>query len=380
MANFKLKKGADEFQLDTAGSVSKAGAKFGTWTTTKDNKILIRGGDGSQTPVDAAWKFNAKNQLCLVSNAAPATEIFNFHTADGLRPFFSTDKAVLQVFPDEENDFNFLLRGEWDLDDNHDLNITINGLKSVIDGFVDDPKSRFIYHFFDEDKNDFNIMFTGTWAQDAKDPLKLNFTYTREDDTVDVFSLPGAMTIDRGINQFVYDYDKDGKKRRIQLIGLLNVSKSLVITYSLDRQDSEEGGVAVASTEFRVGAVLTNSKFQGDVEFLVKKTDGTTSSTTIGIRGKFTAQVAGAELQVAFLFVQNRNGDQRKTSFGFSGQLKLKDNGTVQWEFASKDNVKQLTITITDVKLGPVTADSKFVLQSENGQTKKVQFLLGVSF
>src|SRR4051812_28130078 len=112
MASFNLKKGTNEFQLDTAGSGSKEGAKFGTWTTTKDNKILILGGDGTQTPIDAAWKFNIKNQLCIVSNAAPDTEIFNFHTADDIRPFFSTDKAVLQVFPDEDNDFSFQLRGE----------------------------------------------------------------------------------------------------------------------------------------------------------------------------------------------------------------------------------------------------------------------------
>lgn len=380
MASFKLKSGADEFELDTAGSVKKAGANFGTWTTTKDNNIQIQSGAGVKTPLDAAWKFNTKNQLCLVSKDAANTEIFNFHKNAGLRPFLSTEKAVLQVFPDENNDFNFQLRGEWDLDGNHDLNFTVNGVKSVIHGFVDDPRSRFIYHFFDEGRNDFNIMFIGSWAQDATDPLKLNFSYKREDDTVDTFNLPGAMTIDRGINQFVYDYSKDGKKRRIQLVGLLNVTKDLVITYSIDRQDSEEEGIAVSSTEFRVGAVLTNDKFQGDVEFLVKKSDGTTSATTIGLRGKFTAQVAGAQLQVAFLFVQVRAGDKRTTSFGFSGQLKLKNDGTVQWEFASKNNVKQLTITVTDVKVGPAIIGSKFVLQSENGQTKSVSFLLGVSF
>ena len=43
-------------------------------------------------------------------------------------------------------------------------------------------------------------------------------------------------------------------------------------------------------------------------------------------------------------------------------------------------NVKSLTINVTDVQLGDVTANAKLVLTAGNGKQKRVTFLLGFNF
>lgn len=380
MATFSLKKDTTTFDCDTLGKVKKAGADFGSWSTSKDNKIIIKGKDGSQTPIDVVWKFNNFNELCLLDAANKS--LLNFHSTTNVVPFFAANKGVLEVFADENEEFSFQLRGEWDLTDTHDLSITINTVKSVIDGFVDDPESRFSYHFFDKVKNPFNLIFNGEWKQttDDKGTPGLSFKYLREDGTSDEFALPEAVTIDRGVNQFVYQYNKKNKTRRIRLVGLLNVTPDFRITYSIDRQESEEGGEDVKATSFEIKAVLSNTKFQGEIEFLVKKVDGKAGKTVLGIKGSFTARPGGNLIKVGFEFAQERDGAIKKSTVLFNGKLTLKNNLTeVQWEFGITDNVKTLVVTISDVKLGSVTIDSKFILKSGNGN-REVQILLGFKF
>lgn len=384
MASFTLKKDATTtFECDPLGKVKKGGNDFGTWNTNKDNKIVVKGKDGTQTPIDVVWKFNNFNELCIRDAADKL--VYNFHGDSAVVPFFSTTKAVLQVFPDQEEEFSFELRGEWDMSESHDLQITVNNVVSVLDGHVDDPESRFSYHFFDKAKNPFNIVFEGEWsnpAADAKGVLKIDFKYTRENGTSDVLSLPEELTIDRGLNQFVYQYSKKNRTRRIRLVGLLNVTEDFRITYSIDRQEAPDGsGTVVKSTTFEIKATMTKEKFEGDIEFIVKKADGKNGKTVLGIKGSFTARPgAGNVAQVGFEFTQEREGGVKKTTLLFKGKLSLKKNLTeVEWEFSIKDGVKTLIVTISDVHLGPVDINSKIVLKSGNGN-REVLVLLGFKF
>jgi hypothetical protein len=388
MASFTLSKDATtSFECDPLGKVKKGGNDFGTWSTNKDNKIVIKGKDGTQAPIDVVWKFNNFNELCIRSAADKL--IYNFHADAAVVPFFSTTKAVLQVFPSQEEEFSIELRGEWDMSDSHDLQITINNVASVIDGFVDDPESRFSYHFFDKVKNPFNIIFEGEWGKpvaDDKGVLKIDFKYTRENGTSDTLSLPEELTIDRGLNQFVYQYSKKSRTRRIRLVGLLNITPDFRITYSIDRQEApDDSGTVVKATTFEIKAQMTKSKFEGDIEFIVKKTDGKAGKTVLGITGSFTARPgAGNVAKVGFEFSQARDGnskdDSKKTTVLFNGSLSLKNNLLeVEWSFELKDSVKTLTVTVSSVQLGPVTADSKFILKSGNGD-REVLVLLGFRF
>lgn len=389
MATFTLTKDGSSYEFDTAGSVKKGGASFGTWTTNKTNQLVAKGATGAPVTFDVVWKFpDGTNQLTL--RTSDDKELLNFHKT-GARPFYAVSaKAVLQVFPDENGEFSFELRGAWALDANHDLSLTINGATSVLDGYVDDPKSRFTYFFFDKDGTDFNLIFVGQWSQPSVGDkgAQLEFQYATEAKNADgtpklaSFALPGSLTIDRGLNQFVYDYDKDNKRRRIKFVGLLNVTPEFQLVYSLDRQTFDDGGVATKATEFRLGAVLSNDKLSGDLEFVLRRTDnGQVSQTVVGLKGHFTANAGGNQLQLGFAFLQVREGQIKTTTVAIEGKLILQNNlTTVSWEFASKNNVKTFSLTLTDAQLGDVTANAKLVLTAANGQQKRVTFLLGVNF
>src|SRR5262245_27997010 len=126
MATFSLTKGNDTFDLDTAGTVSKGGTAFGKWSTNATNQVVVTKSDGTTIPLDVDWTFNHDNHLVLQANGA---DVFDFSGVGSPRPFYKTENAILQVFPDQNKAFSFQLRGEWDLDTNHNLAITINNVK-----------------------------------------------------------------------------------------------------------------------------------------------------------------------------------------------------------------------------------------------------------
>ena len=235
MATFQLKKGNDTFDLDTGGTVSKAGVSIGTWSTNDTNQVVISKPDGA-VPIDVMWQFNADNHLVLQLNDADA---FDFSAATSPQPFFKTENAVLHVRPDKNKSFEFTIKGEWDLDARHNLTLTVNGVKSVLDGFIQDPRGRFMYHVFD--KRDLTresvLGFVGSWESlTTSDGVpKLKFTYQRADQTTDVFELPAAVTVNRTTNQFMYEYDKGGQTRRLQFVGELRINENFEITYVVDR-------------------------------------------------------------------------------------------------------------------------------------------------
>jgi ribosomal 50S subunit-associated protein YjgA (DUF615 family) len=74
------------------------------------------------------------------------------------------------------------------------------------------------------------------------------------------------------MNQLMYEYDKQGKKRRIQLVGTLMISEDFQIRYGLDRQTSADGQQQVASTTFTFNAAFKKQNFTGDLDLAIKKT------------------------------------------------------------------------------------------------------------
>jgi hypothetical protein len=382
MATFQLKQGADTFDCDPFGVVTKAGASAGSWTTGKDNKINIKRTDGSQTSFDVIWKFDSNNHLCLFSGAS---QIFDFYKV-GNRPQCGTLNAVLVVKPDRNNPFTFQLRGEWDLDDKHNLSITINGTKSPLDGFIDDPRGRFMYHFRNkEDITQESILgFVGNWQQNAaaqaQGQLVMDFVYAREDGSQDTFTLPKSMIINRVNNQLLYQYDKNNEVFKVQIGGLLKINKDFEITYTIDRQVSGTGAEQVKSTAITVGAVFTKPNLSGELQLALKKADGSAGATSLTIAGNFTAMLGASQLQAGFSFSQMRSGNKVDTTFAFSGTLSIANNGQVQWTF--EKNAQQLSVAISasDIRLGKVRADARLNLTAQNGQVVGVTGLFGVSF
>ncbi|MCI0338017.1 MAG: hypothetical protein L0226_10590 [Acidobacteria bacterium] len=378
MASFKLTKGTETFDLDVFGPVkNQAGQLIGKWETDKNSKIVVKKDAGGTVLFDdIVWKFNTNNQLCL---NVGEREVINFHKT-GNRPFYATRDAVLIVRPDQNNIFNFSLSGEWDLSDKHDLSITINGVTSVIDGFIQDQRGRFMYHFFDKGANTIEesiLGFAGEWKQDENDALKLNFKYKRLNAADDEFVLPKAVTVNRTLNQFMYEYDRKGQRFRLQFMGLLKVSEDFVLSYTLDQQKSQSGDVLSKQTTLTIKAEIDKKDFSGNIEFKVAKTDGTTS--TISFRGNFIAlHKKGIKLSVGFAFEQTTSQGRVQTSFAFNGKLEFAGGGKVQWTFVKNATKTSLTISASDIVLGSARTDMSLNILHENGQLVGVRILFGI--
>lgn len=377
---FQLKKGTSTFDFDLDGKVTKNGADFGKWATTKDKfcRIAVTKDDGTQDLHEAVWKFE-KNQLCLFQGDS---KIFNFQSAN--KPTFSvTDKAVLKVSPQAGKDFAFELRGEWDLTNDFDISFSVNENSSVIDGFIENDKSMFDY-FFVDDTEMYALSFAGKWDGDTNEHGKdgsiiLRYHFEREDGSLDEFSLPASATFDKTINQFVYSFEKsDGStKCSLTLVGLINVGKDSKITYSISVQ-KQDGKEKVLSSVIQLNAVMVTDKLEGslDVKYTFLKKDGSETENVLSIGGKF--KFDKATLQIVFQY--KSVGKTRNIFFG--GKLDLTDSGTgIAWGFSKENNVKTLTITISDFKFGnKVTVNSELVVKSKDGSKKKsISFILGVT-
>jgi hypothetical protein len=380
MSTFKLVTGNDTFELDGLGTVSQAGALIGAWKTTPDNKILIRKNNGDSIALRVDWKFNANNQLTILSEGK---EIYNFHANPALRPYFETRNSVLRVSPSKTNPFTFELRGDWELTSDNNLAFTINGVRSVLDGALSDPLGRFMFYFADKNKPllKYKLGFVGAWQTAPDRDGALVFQYRREDGTNAEFRLPGSITLQRGTNQLRYEYQKNGTQA-IDFAGTLMIGRNFQVSYALNRQLSASGELMVPETTLTFDAVYDNNNgLTGDLKLTLKRPDGKLGSTNLAIQGSYTAVRGTTNLEVGYTFNQVRAGQTITTTFGFAGDLKFR-NGGVQWTF-NTDNAQTRTLTLSvggQVQLGTAHLDGKLNLEVSKGHVQGITYLLGVTF
>jgi hypothetical protein len=383
MPGLQLTKNNDTFIIDPLGAVTINNAPGGNWKTDQTNKIVVTKTDNSTVSFDVTWEFNSDNQLVV----SAAGKMFNFNQVPGNVPRYETRNAVLVVRPNKNQPFSFELRGDWSLSETHDLTIAINGKASTIDGFINDPRSRFMFHFSNKKAllQSSVLGFVGTWSEfvDEAGQPRLKFIYKRDGQSDGEFVLPKGITIDKSMNQLMYEYDKNGNKRRIQLVGTLMISDDFTISYGLDRQSSGDGQTQVGSTTFTFNAAFSKKNFTGDLDLAIIKQDGSVGSTTISVSGKFTAVIGSTSLLAGFTFEQNRAGNRTTTTFGFSGKLQFNGNkGSIEWAFTT-DNTTTKTITLAinvDINVGDAQIDARLNLTMEGGKAKGITFFLGVSF
>ncbi len=382
MPGLQLTRNNDVYLLGPLGSVTLNKVPAGKWKTDQTNKIVVTRNDNTSVVFDVTWEFNSDNQLVVSASGKK----FNFAEVPANVPRYETRDAVLVVKPNKNQAFSFELRGEWSLSERHDLTISINGKKSTIDGFIHDPRSRFMFHF----SNKKNLLqgsvfgFVGTWSNfiDADGKPRLKFTYKRVGQPDGEFVLPKGVAVDKTMNQLMYEYEKQGKKRRIQFVGTLMISDDFRISYGLDRQAASDGSQQVASTTFTFNAAFKKNNFTGDLDLAIKRQDGTIGTTTISISGKFTAVLGNTRLVAGFTFEQNRAGNRTTTTFGFAGKLEFKQ-GSIQWAFTTNNTTtKTITLEVNiDINIGNSTQlDARLNLALEGGQLKGITFFLGSAF
>ncbi|MEM1121014.1 MAG: hypothetical protein AAGJ18_11250 [Bacteroidota bacterium] len=384
MSQFQLTNNGTTYQLDLEGKVfDDTGNAMGEWSTDQDNQIVINQADGTEERVAVRWQFNENNQLCLLDTLQ--NEMFNFCTVDGVRPKCALKNAILRVKPSSRNPFQFELRGDWDLNEKHQLEFICNGVKSTLDGILSDKKSRFIYRVRDKQnaRINYRLGFAGQWEQNVTDEgvPSLRFLYQKEGDALGVFQMPedGNLIIENGANQFRYVYDRDNKTFGVTLLGFLKINEKLELTYTIDKQSSKSGDELVAKTTFALQAAFTGNQFDGDLGLVILKDDNTPGNYEMTVTGDYTGVVGATNVMVGFRFSQRRKGKLITRTFGIGGAFGW-DNGLVTYTFEVGDRIVELALDV-DIKLkNGGDLNSKFSFVGVDGEIRTISFLLGISF
>lgn len=386
MAAFSLTNGEKTFDLESNGEVKRDGILIGKWSTTNDdtNQIVVTEDGGVKTNFRVAWRFNERNQLELLNGDAA---LFNFHGQSGVLPGYRLDDVTLRIKPDRTRSFSFPLNAAWKLDDKFDMTVTFGEVSSTIDGYVEDDRSRFVYKFFPKagEVDIFSLVFPGQWNGKTEDgKYVMTFTYKRNGQD-EFFKLPESTLFDKSINQLVYDYEKNGVKRRLQFVGELKISSKFAITYKLDRQQTGAGKDLVASTTLAIGAKLDMDRFNSklDLTFVLMKTDGVTPGVSLVIGGSFERNLNGSKLKLDFKYAfVKADGVVKTNSFSLSGQFKLKEDLTLLFAFSNDVATRSLTIAFAaeHFRLGDFVGNAQLSVSTGGGQLKEIHMLFGIAF
>jgi len=384
MATFTLKDGSDTLTLDDAGAVARAGAPIGRWTVNAGNQIVINKTAGTPSTIAVGWAFDGNNHLTVSQGG---TKAFDFNADGPTLPGFRTDSAVLFVKPNSDQPFEFALRPTWDLSATHDLQMTVNGTTSVIDGVISDRASAFRFRFVDklDVLETFTLLFKGEWLNEptGDDPGAVVFSYdiAPEDAahpaTKGTFKLPNKLVIDNDFNVLAYTYQKGGRTRSVQLVGQFTLDH-LELSYAIERKTAAEG----SSTTLKFAVDVTGATSSGNVTFALKKTtNGAVTATTLTMGGAYTARFRNGVLTLGFAFSQQTaTGMPAARELTFQGSLVHKGGTTFEWALSVVGGSTTISVAADQIRLGPVTAQSAVKITMQNGQVQAVQALLGVSF
>jgi len=386
MAAFSLTKGGKTFDFELNGDVKRSGNLVGKWSTSNDdaNQLVVTDDGGAATNFNVAWRFNEQNQLELLNGDAV---LFNFHSQGGVLPGYRMDDVTLTIKPNRTQSFSFPLNGQWSLDEKFDMTVTFGNVSSTIDGYVEDDRSRFVYKFFPKtgDVDIFALVFAGQWSGKIEDgKFVMTFIYKQKNQDR-VFKLPESVLFDKSINQLVYDYEKNGVKRRVQFVGELKISPKFTLTYKLDRQQTGAGKDLVASTTLAINAHLDMDRFQSkfDLTFVLIKADGITPGTSLVIGGTFERNLSGSKLKLDFKYTYVKSDNVVKTnSFSLSGSFKLRDDLTLVFAFSNDVATRSMTVAFAaeQFRLGDFVGNAQLSVSTAGGQLKEIHMLFGIAF
>ena len=379
--NFKLTSGATTYSLGIDGRVTTEAGDFGTWSTDASNQIVLKpAAGGAAIPVSVIWKFNDSNQLCLYQGTTLA---LNFHSAS-IRPQYRLADNVLQVRPSQNHSFEFALTCKWEIDDKVNLKATIGTTVSLIDGWADDKKSRFVYWFRDKQATGsapYLLVFSGEWQRDdsVKDAVRLKFNYG-SGANAGTLKLPAEAQIDPLSNQLYLEYSKEGVARSIGLRGSVKIGQNTDLIFSIAQQTTAAGGVITKETAITVQTTFQFNKLKGNLELYVGRTVTPTTQKLV-LHGDFALTIGQSGLTVNFDYEKESGSGQRtRTAIAVDGTFALANNGaTVIFKYKQEGTNKSFSTAISNLKLGKVRAEAGLNVMTSGGK-KGVHGFIGVSF
>jgi hypothetical protein len=360
--------------LDTVENV------IGSWSTTEGNLIRVTKAEGGTTDLAVDWVFNAANQLTIGIGGNVLFTVAN--TVDGL-PRFSLDGNTLVVDPDGDSDFKFRLECLYGMEPDGNLVVSINGKESVLDGFVEDSKSRFRFQFFDKTLPSFpnSLVFTGQWerkefTQSDKEQILLHFKLaTPAEIAGKPLDLPAAVKVDPQRNHFALVYQSASHgERRLQFQGSMEIKKGWKLLFRIE--DVQDGTVRKSVIE--VEANFEWERGQGALTLIVGRTR-TPTSQTIEIGGTL-AVTLGQTGQLTWNFAYRKStsgGAPAVTTIATSLTFVFK-NGEIFIEYKQDGQKREFKVTGKLVTSDFTLVGGVEIKQDPQGRSLKA--FIGISF
>lgn len=377
MRNFPLKTGGVLLLFDTDGRVLDSADKVkGQWRTTPANKILFTKAEGGSEEIDVGWAFNADNQLVISQSGKPVFTVVE--STDGL-PRFRLKKNQLVVDPDGDGDFEFTLTCLFGLAADGNLVLSINGKESVLDGFIEDSKSRFRFQFKDKATDAFpnSLVLSGKWERraDVTDAIRLRFVL--DDPALEITAqplhLPQALRVDPLRNHLALVYEKNGKERRLQFLGSLEIKPNFTLVFRID--DVTDGSVRKSS--ITVESSFEFDRFQGQLTLFVGK-EKTPTSQKLQISAKLAAVLKNnATLEWSIDYTKSTAGGTARTTFATALRFEADDKKFfVSYQQAGK--ARRLEIT-AKIEQDDFTASGGVEIVHDS-QGRRLKAFVGVAF
>ena len=381
MRQFPIEVQGQTLQFDTDGRVLDSAANdVGTWTTTATNQLRVKktAGGGTVDVDGIVWAFNTANQLTITQGGKLA---FTGRTTNDGQPRFRLVNNRLVVDPDGDNNFEFELRCRFGLLPDGNLVVSINGVESTLDGYIEDSKSRFRFQFGDKDisRAPSSLVLAGQWERKtagADNEIRLHFLL---DDpalelTAKPLDLPAAVKVDPTRNHLalVYQSASNGEKR-LQFMGSLEIRPGFTLVFKID--DSKDGGVRKSNIE--VQTTFEWDVAHGALSLYVGKTKGP-KSQVIEVGGALQVQLKNGELNWDFAYRKSTAGGQSMTTIATRLVFRAQTGNRVEIEYVQDGKTRRLDVTGKVVLEKATVQGGVQVLNDPSG--RRVKVFVGVSW
>jgi hypothetical protein len=382
MAKFDLTVAGTAFSLIDDGRVSTSAGPFGTWNTDgkSTNQIIITPkAGGAAVNATVPWKFNDKNQLCLMQGD---NVLFNF--SQNTRPRLHLDGTnVLHVLPTTA-DFEFILVCSFDLDQDVDLAVTIGATTSKIIGTPDTNAAQFAYSFNDKAiaGPPYFLPFTGEWIKDksnGEEDVRLVFQGTAAGKPFALKLPPGASL--SGKNQLFVTGVKQGEAWGVEIEGTLTIQKDFTLVFSLERQSTAAG---VKTTEITIRTIFDpqqQSRLGATLDLHILNTDDPHDrSHKLSVTGKGHFVLGKTGLDITFAYAKSSAAGQPAIVAVLVGASFSWSENALAVTFKKEGGVTTATLTSDFVLNDKLRAQVYLNITQGQNQQKGVYGALGLRF
>lgn len=366
MRSFALQVSGQQLNFDTDGDVQDSAKNvLGRWTTAANRIAYTPTGKPVQN-IDVDWAFNDRNQLTV--GQAGKTVLTLVNTPEGL-PGYHLEKNVLCVDPDGDMDFVFRLDCQYGLDSDGNLIVSINGKTSVLDGFIEDVKSRFRFRFDDKDTPTFpsSLVFSGAWErlQGAANASEIRLHFVLDDKKLEIaanpLNLPAQVQVNRARNHLEMAYQsKSGGERRLQFQGSMEIKSNFTLSFRIDAVN--DGGVKRSVIE--VETTFDFDVASGFLRLRVGRNVGDGKGQTIEVGGSIKTTLKNGTLSFDFNYRKDAAGGQTTKTIAAGLSFESTSGNTLIVKFMQDGKARSLDVS-SKVSTAKFTFDGRLQIKND---------------